>query len=67
MSPHTKEQRWKRAQELYHAARELRITDWERFLEYHCENDPETRAFVERLLKPTDASSFLSDTCEDSP
>ena len=66
MSPHTKEQRWKRAQELYHAARELRITDWERFLEYHCENDPETRAFVERLLKPADTSPFLSDSFEDS-
>ncbi|MCK4306011.1 MAG: hypothetical protein KAY24_17360 [Candidatus Eisenbacteria sp.] len=59
-------QQWKQAQELYHAARELRVTDREQFLEYHCKGDPETRILVQQLLESTDGASFLSDVFDDS-
>ena len=57
--------RWKRAQELFHAARELRITDRERFLEFHCKDDDAMRSVVESLLRAAAGSAFLDDAFQE--
>ena len=58
--------RWRRMQEIYHAARELRVTARERFLQYQCVGDAELLASVERLLRSTGKTQILSDAFDES-
>jgi hypothetical protein len=66
MKPESDIKRWKRVQELYHAARELRMTDRGRFLDYQCAGDPEMRILVQRLLESAEDGTFLADVFDDS-